>query len=242
MDTESALDLVARRLANAKLPEEIERLEAIAGNLERGWTLRRDALRRLTVSAAPRASMQSWRETLYATIADGGTVTAAATETILIPDFSLPGNYLYPGRTLKYTLFGRISSPVTTPGTFTWKLRWGGAAGVSLASSGAIAPDPTASSTNLAWWCEFYMVCRSVGTAGTAFTMGRMWANDIDDGAAAIANLTAALNNQQLAFPDVPAVSASIDTTITKALSPTITNSLSTGSVTCHIAILEALT
>lgn len=99
--------------------------------------------------------------------------------------------------------------------------------------------DPTAASTNIAWYVEYFSVCRPVGTSGTAFTMGRQWHNDIDDGAAAIANLTAALNTQ--VFGDVPVV-ATIGTTIAKALSSCITPSVATGSMTCHIAILETLT
>ncbi len=178
--------------------------------------------------------MQTWRQTLYTTIADGTAVTAAA-ETILVPDYTLPAGYLYPGSLLKYTLFGRMSSVITTPGTFTWRLRWGGAGGVSLAASGAIAPDSTAASTNIAWWAEFYVQCRSVGTAGTAMCWGRCWpGNDVTVSAVTY------LNNQALAFPDAAAV-ATIDTTTAKAISPTVQPSLTTGSVTCHHALLESL-
>jgi hypothetical protein len=183
--------------------------------------------------------MQTWRQTLYTTIADGATITAAA-ETALVPDYTLQAGFLYPGALLKYTLFGRMSSAITTPGTFTWRLRWGGVGGVALAASGAIAPDPTAASTNVAWFAEFYVQCRSVGTTGSAMCWGRMWQNDIDDGAAAVANLTAALNNQQAVFPDAAAV-ATIDTTTAKAITPTVQPSLNTGSVTCHHAFLESL-
>lgn len=187
----------------------------------------------------PRGSLQSWRECLYSTVADGTAVTAAS-ETILVPDFTLPANYMYQGRTLCYTLFGRMSSVITTPGTFTFRLRWGGVGGVAVCASGAQAPDPTAASTNVAWTCQFYMVCRSIGTSGTALGWGSLWHNDIDDGAAAVASLTAALNNQMSAFPDA-AANATIDTTTAKAVSPTVQPSVATGSVTCHHAMLEAL-
>jgi hypothetical protein len=183
--------------------------------------------------------MQTWRQTLYTTIADGTAVTAAA-ETVLVPDYTLPAGFLYPGALLKYTLFGRMSTAITTPGTWIWRLRWGGVGGTALATSGTIVPDPTAASTNIAWYVEFYMQCRSVGTAGTALTWGKMWQNDIDDGAAAVANLTTALNNQHAVFPDA-AAAVSIDTTTAKALSPTITPSVATGTITCHHALLESL-
>jgi hypothetical protein len=237
MEAPHALDLVEQRLGNAKLPEERERLESIAANLEAGWTIRREALEKLTVAAAPQASMQSWRECLYATIADGTAVVTPAVATILVPDFTLPAAYLYPGRTLKYTLWGKMSSPITTPGTFTMSLRWGGVGGVVLATSGAWAPDPTAASTNVAWSCEYWMVCRSVGATGTALTFGKMDLNDIDD--ATVATLKAGLDQES--FPDANAV-VTIDTTIAKALSPCVTPSLTTGSVTCMMAVLEAIT
>lgn len=238
MEQNLALDMIQSRLDRATIPEERERLSAIAGNIEKGWTLRQDALERLTVSAAPRASMQSWRETLYAVIADGTAVTAAA-KTILVPDFTLPANYLYPGRMMKYTLYGRMSTVITTPGTWTHTLNWGGSGGTVLASTTALAPDPTAASTNIAWYVEYLMMCRSIGSSGSAFTMGKQWHNDIDDGSAAVANLTAALNTH--VFPDVPAA-VTINTTTANALTPAITPSVATGSITAHLAILEALT
>ncbi len=178
-------------------------------------------------------SQQGWREVLSTTVADGTAVTAAATETILVPDYSIPAGYLDQGRTLKYSLFGRMSSAITTPGTFTFRLRWGGAAGVVLAASGAIAPDTAAAATNVAWTMQFYMVCRSIGTSGTAMAWGMGWLNDV------IAT-TAGLSAQMAVFPDAAAV-ATIDTTIAKALSPTVTNSLGTASVQCHHALLESL-
>lgn len=188
----------------------------------------------------PRASMQAWRETLYVTVADGTAVTTGG-PTALVPDFTLPASYMYVGRTLEYTLYGRLSTAITTPGAWTQTLKWGGSGGTTLASTGAWGPDPTAAATNLAWWMKYCVVCRSVGATGTFFTMGHGWYNDVDDGAAAIANLTAALNNQVLAFPDVPAA-VSVDTTTAKAISPCITTTVSTGSITAHIGILEALT
>ncbi len=236
METHLALDLVEQRLANAKNPEERERLEAIARNLEAGWTLRQDALEKLTVSVAPRASMQSWRECLYATIADGAALTAAA-EALHVPDFTFPANFMYPGRVLKYTLFGKMSSVITTPGTFTNRLRWGGLAGTVIVASAAYAPDPTAASANVAWQVEFWMVCRSIGTAGTALAFGRMDMDDYDD--ATVATLKAGLDMR--VFPDANAA-VTIDTTTAKALSPTYQPSLATASSTCMIAILEAIT
>ena len=184
----------------------------------------------------PVASLQSWRETLYTTVADGGTVTAAA-ETIMVPDFSLPANYMYVGRTLKYSIFYRQSTAITTPGTITLRLRWGGVGGVSMGASGAFAPDPTAASTTIASMVEWWTVCRSVGTSGTSFTMGRADWNDIDD--ATVTTIQGNLN--MIPLPTGTPGTATIDTTTAKALSPTYQESAATASMTAHMAILESL-
>ena len=63
-------------------------------------------------------SMQSWEETIYTMLADGPTLTAAA-EALLVPDVSIPAAYMYPGRILRATLFGKASNVITTPGTLT---------------------------------------------------------------------------------------------------------------------------
>ena len=185
-------------------------------------------------------SMQSWRETLYTTIADGTQILNTATETIMIPDYTLPAGYLYPGRTLKYTLFGDESTIITTPGTLTIRLRYGGVAGTVLAASGAFAPDPTAASTNQSICTEFYVVCRAVGTAAASYTMGKIVRGDIDDASAA----TIVGNLNMMMVPATAPASVNINTTTANALSPTWNSSSSTATTqyTNHLAILEALT
>jgi len=202
--------------------------EHIAKNLERG----KDRF-------GPRASVQSWEETIYNTLADGTAVTAAA-ETIMFPIFTLPANYLYPGRALKWTVFGRQSTAAVTPGTITFKLAYSatGLGAVVMAASGAFAPDVTAAATNLTFMLEWWTQCRTVGTAGTGLTFGRMEWSDYDDVTTTglVANL-----NMRMAPTATPAV-ATIDTTVARSLNPTYTPSLTTASMTAHWALLEALT
>jgi len=183
----------------------------------------------------PRASGLGWEEVIYTPNADGTAITASA-ETILIPDFSIPASYLTVGKVLKYTLMGRQSTAITTPGTITHRLRWGGVAGVSLVASGAFAPDPTAAATNLTWMIEYWLQCRTVGATGTAMSFARIEWSDYDDATTAtiVGNL-----NMRMAPTSAPAV-ATIDTTIDKLLSVTYQSSVTTGSVQAHFAILEA--
>ena len=106
-----------------------------------------------------------------------------------------------------------------------------------LATSGALAPDPTAASTAVPWKMELWTVCRSIGTAGALFTMGDINHSDIDD--ATVATIKADLDADL--FP-ASAAAVAVNTTTSAALSPCVTPSVTTGSITAHIAILEALT
>jgi hypothetical protein len=221
-----------------------EGFEAVYDNLRRSaeaeWNRMAGVLNG-KVSLPLRNSLQTWEETLSTIVASGTQVSNSSTETILVPDVSLPANFMYQGRSLKYTLFGDSSTVITTPGTIIHRLRWGGVAGTSLCASGAFAPDPTAAATNLGWMVQYYLVCRSIGTAGSMFCMGQINWSDYDDASAT--TITGNLN-MGVAPTSAPAVTSSLDTTTTKALSPTVTHSVATAGTNsqCHIAVLEALT
>lgn len=191
----------------------------------------------------PRASMQAWEEVLYVPLADGATYTTPAAEATIFPIFTLPANYLYPGRVLKWTVMGRLSSAITTPGTFTWKLSYSatGLGAVAVATTGAFAPDPTAAATTLPWMLEAWTVCRSSGTAGTAFGWIRMEYGDWDDASATTLKGNLDMNLGGSAGVGAPATVA-VDTTVARALNPTYTPSVTTASMTGHVGILEALT
>jgi hypothetical protein len=191
---------------------------------------------------AVKASSVGWRDTLTprrVLIADGAAVTNVTAETIMCPDFTFAADYLEVGDLLKYTLFFNTSTVITTPGVINFRLRWGGVGGVLLASSGTFAPDPTAASTTISGWIEYYMVCRSTGTTGSAFVMGRVDIADFDD-----ASATTLKGNLDMGVVPVSAPAAvAIDTTIAKALSPTVQFSVATATTQLvnHIAILESL-
>lgn len=211
---------VLENLARARADSEAERMAALNGGLVRG----------------ARASRQGWQELIYCPIADGTAVTASS-ETIMVPDYTLPANYMTVGKALRYTVFFRHSSAITTPGTFTLRLRWGGVAGVALAASGAFAPDPTAAATNLSMMVQYWLVCRTDGATGTFFTMGNVTWNDFDD--ATVTTLQGNLN--MLMIPTSGAATATVDTTTAKAISPTYQASVTTASMTAHLAFLESL-
>lgn len=189
-----------------------------------------------------KASSVGWRDLLTprrVLIADGTQVIASTSETIMCPDFTFAADYLEVGDVLKYTLWFDFSTVITTPGTMTFRLRWGGVGGVSLAASGAYAPDPTAANTVVSGKVEWVMVCRGTGAVGSAFVMGNADLGDYDDASAA----TLAANLSMNMIPSTTPAAVAIDTTTAKALSPTVQFSVTTATtqLTNHIALLESL-
>jgi hypothetical protein len=190
-----------------------------------------------------KASGVSWRDMLTprrVLVADGAQILNTTTETIMCPDFTFAADYFEVGDSVKYTLLFDHSTVITTPGTHTFRLRWGGVGGTSVGASGAYAPDPTAASTTVSQMLEFWMVCRTTGATGSMFCMGRFIPNDFDDATAT----TLQGNLNMLMIPtSAPAATASLDTTVAKALSPTYASSVNTATtqVTNHIAMLESL-
>lgn len=229
---------------------------AMARNLEAGWELKQGDIPRYdelpdSVKAqiekqqigrhglsafAPMNSLLSFQETLYATIANGTAVTAAA-ETIMVPDFTLPANYFKVGRVLRYTVWHKQSTVITTPGTITHRLRYGGVGGTLICASGAWAPDPTAASTDLTCCVQYYVICRSDGATGTVLGFGRYDGNDFDD-----ASATSLKGNLDMnLIPVSGAATATINTTTANAITPTYQPSVATASMTAMLAILESL-
>jgi hypothetical protein len=63
----------------------------------------------------PRGSGLGWEEVIYTPNADGTAVTSSS-ETILLPDFSIPASYLTVGKILKYTIIASAATVVANLG------------------------------------------------------------------------------------------------------------------------------
>lgn len=107
---------------------------------------------------------------------DQAAVTLAATAKALYTASAFPvlgGQYFArPGKKLRIRLFGKITTALT-PGNGSFDVYYGTGAdanGVLLASSAALALS--ASQTNLSWWADIYVHCRSIGSVGTLFCDG----------------------------------------------------------------------
>jgi hypothetical protein len=178
---------------------------------------------------------------LLVDIADGAQILNTTTETIIAPDFTFAAgdSRLYQGAAFNIRCWFDVSNVVTTPGTLTLRVRWGGVAGTVLATTGALTLSSTVRS-NYAGSMDVDLVWRSIGSAGSAFCMGRAFLNDTPVAADSLPQNPYTLGS---AGANTPAVVASLDTTTSKALSVTAQFSVATATtqLTNHIRILKAI-
>lgn len=177
--------------------------------------------------------------------ADGTQILNSTAETIICPDFNFIANdsRIYQGAAFNIKCFGDMSFVITTPGTVTFRVRWGGVAGTVLAASGAYAPDPTAALATRSYMLDIDLVWRSTGAAGSAFCMGNMVIGDVDDASATTLQGNLAMSLLGSAGANTPAVVSSLDTTAAKALSVTAQFSVSTATtqLTNHMRRITAI-
>jgi hypothetical protein len=178
---------------------------------------------------------------LLVDIADGAQILNTTTETVICPDytFSAGDPRLYQGAAFNIRAWFDVSNVVTTPGTLTLRIRWGGVAGTVLATTGAITLSSTARS-NYSGSIDADLVVRAIGSAGSVFCQGRAFLNDVP---VAADSLPQGVYTMGSAGANVPAVVGSIDTTTAKALSVTAQFSVNTATtqLTNHVRILKAI-
>jgi hypothetical protein len=115
-------------------------------------------------------SLQSWQETLVSAQGDGPQILNNTTAATIIPaaaKITLPNNYFNIGKVLRLTIAGGISCVATTPGTLILDLRLGA---VIAFTSQAIPLNVTAK-TNLPFYMQVLLTCRSIGASTTATLM-----------------------------------------------------------------------
>jgi hypothetical protein len=125
---------------------------------------------------------QNYHETVDPSpFADEATVTLSTTYKALIPAarYNLGTQFfIKPGRKLWINMFGKITTG-TTPGNGQMGVLFGTGAdnnGVTLAASAAFAL--TASQSNVSWWADLFISCRSTGSTGTLFCRGYVRFNE----------------------------------------------------------------
>lgn len=194
-------------------------------------------------------SKQTFVECIRNDIAPGVQIAASTVEAILFPDvlFAIDDPRLYGGAALRYRAWFDVSFVVTTPGTLTFALRWGGVAGTILAQSGAYAPDPTGALANRTGKIEIDLTWRkvsSVASSSIAIAIGEVALNDVDDASVSTLQGNLAMRYFGSAGANTPAEVTGLDTTTAKALSLTAKFSVNTAGtqITGHQRSLELLT
>lgn len=190
------------------------------------------------------ASVQGWSQVEGVIATDGAALTAAA-EALMVPDMLLaiprPGQSM---ASVTYTmrLFGELSMAVTTPGNFILRARYGGLAGVLLATSDTIAPTGTQVITKVSFELYYMVTVRSVPTltTATAWCQGRWDCPGTLETTPASTTIVVTHLKARMIPSNTPAVSPSIDVSAAKALSPTYQPSLTTASCTTHLAMVES--
>jgi hypothetical protein len=174
---------------------------------------------------------------------DGPTLTAASAASLLpiTAKWTFPPNSLEVGSWMRITAQGRISAVVTTPGTARFDVRLGGNV---IFDSGAMNLNTTATTTT-PWWLDIFITARAASTNPTATPLAffgfSKWASLAVVGSAAVAS---GGNGQFVSSVSggpgsAPAVGSSIDNTVSNTFDVFFTQTVATGSFTCHNLLLE---
>lgn len=118
-------------------------------------------------------SRQYWAETVSWATSTGTAVANSTTETILIPNITIPANFMQDGRCLRLTLFGSYGTTATP--TLIFSVRWGGVSGTVLAKSSTVTTTSGVgggASMTAMWAADIMIQTRSNGSSGTLMTNG----------------------------------------------------------------------
>jgi hypothetical protein len=118
-------------------------------------------------------SLQYWEEVLVSSSVAGPTLTAAAAASC-IPTPSriiLPNNYFQIGKRLRFSLFGKLSNVVTTPGTARFDVRMGPSGTIVVFDTLALNLNIVAK-TDVPWWLDIDLMCQEIGAGTSSKFMG----------------------------------------------------------------------
>ena len=179
---------------------------------------------------------------------DGPTLAAGATTpSSMLPItalYTFPPNTMMIGSAFRITAQGRISCVVTTPGTARFDVRLGGTV---VFDSGAMNLNTTAQTT-VPWWLEIDLYTRATATNPTAtplafFGFSRFQSVAVVGSSAVTAGGNGALISSVSGGPgSAPAVGTSFNNTVSNTFDCFFTQTVTTGSLTCHNFRLESLT
>lgn len=168
-------------------------------------------------------SSNSWSQVLTTAQLAGATLTAASAASMIpaAARFTLPANVLQIGTTITVKAAGSLSCAATTPGTARFDLRLG----TSVVFDSQAITLATAGFTNVPWWMEVLMTCRSIGNGTTATILGMgEWVCP-----------AATSGNVALPFAGSIGVGAGFDSTVSNTVDSFFTQTVATGSLTLQL-------
>lgn len=172
-----------------------------------------------------------YMETIVESQVDGAALTAAARASMIpaAAKFTLRPNYFDKiGKKLRIFATGRISSLITTPGTARYDIAFGAAV---VFDGLAVLLDTVAAHTNVGWTLYIELTCRAIGATGNLFGQGR-W--DCEDILGVPATAPKGVLGAILPWNSAPAVGANFDTTASQTIDSGFTQTVATGTMTCH--------
>lgn len=179
-------------------------------------------------------SNTKWVEAVDYANYDGTAVASTTTETSL-RDIDIPAHFADSERGFILEAFGQYSNTGTP--TMIFSVRWGGAAGVLLCKTAAVTTPSGVTAAGWYIWCR--MQFRTSGTAAST-PAGTVMANGFALVFAAVAPTVASATGGAAVTPMTnggvvtPAI-ATVDTTIAKTLSLTLTWSANSASNTAKV-------
>ena len=118
-------------------------------------------------------SRQYFSETPFWSTSAGTAIATSTTETILVPNTTIPANYMNDGRLIRLKATGAYGTTATP--TLIFRVRWGGVSGTVLSTSSTITTTSgtgSGASMTALWVADIIIQTRSNGSAGTLFTNG----------------------------------------------------------------------
>lgn len=191
-------------------------------------------------------SRQFWSETIAWATAAGTAVATSATETILIPNVTIPANFLQDGRALRITASGAYGTHSATMDQYI-ALRWGGVSGTVISKTALnmlTASMGGGASMTANWYLEAIIQTRSNGATGTLFTNGFVtYSSATLATGGTIANYGLTVPLVSGASGGTTPVVATVDLTADTALSLTVkwNTSNAANSIRCDMYHIEAM-
>lgn len=184
-------------------------------------------------------SSNSWHQCLTTAQVAGSALTAAAAASCLPGQakFTFPASLLKIGDELRITASGIISCVVTTPGTARFDLRFGS----TVVFDGLAVNLNTTAQTNVQWWLEMCLTCRSIGS-GTGATF---YGNGVFGSPAVVGSpATSAGGSGVIVLPNTTGAAAGngFDSTVSNVIDMFFTQTVATGSLTLEKFALSYLT